>query len=142
MAKMRKTTSKSKTSKLPPRTDTFSVEGEFLTTNQGARISDNHNSLKAGIRGPSLLEDFVLREKITSFDHERIPERAVHARGAGAFGVFECTKNMSQYTSAGFLGSVGKKTPTLVRFSTVAGSRGSADTVRDVRGFATKFYTD
>ncbi len=127
---------------LPPRTDHPSLEGDFLTTNQGLRISDNHNSLKAGARGPSLLEDFVLREKITSFDHERIPERAVHARGAGAFGFFECTKNFSAYTSAGFLSEVGKKTPVLVRFSTVAGSRGSADTARDVRGFATKFYTD
>lgn len=128
--------------KAPPRMENPALEGEFLTTNQGLRISDNHNSLKAGPRGPSLLEDFVLREKITSFDHERIPERVVHARGAGAFGVFECTKNMSKYTQAGFLGEVGKKTPTLVRFSTVAGSRGSADTVRDVRGFATKFYTE
>lgn len=118
------------------------LEGDFLTTNQGLRISDNHNSLKAGVRGPSLLEDFVLREKITSFDHERIPERAVHARGAGAFGVFECTKNMAKFTSAGFLGEVGKQTPMLLRFSTVAGSRGSADTARDVRGFAAKFYTD
>ena len=116
--------------------------GEYLTTNQGVRISDNHNSLKAGTRGPTLLEDFVLREKITNFDHERIPERVVHARGAGAFGYFECTEVLSEYTSAGFLGKRGKKTPVLVRFSTVAGSRGSADTARDVRGFATKFYTD
>jgi len=126
----------------PPRMDPPALEGDFLTTNQGLRISDNHNSLKAGVRGPTLLEDFVLREKITSFDHERIPERVVHARGAGAFGVFECTKNMSKFTNAGFLGQLGKKTPVLVRFSTVAGSRGSADTARDVRGFATKFYTD
>ncbi len=116
--------------------------GEYLTTNQGVRISDNHNSLKAGTRGPTLLEDFALREKITNFDHERIPERVVHARGAGAFGYFECTEELSEYTSAGFLGKRGKKTPVLVRFSTVAGSRGSADTARDVRGFATKFYTD
>lgn len=116
--------------------------GEFLTTNQGVRISDNHNSLKAGPRGPSLLEDFVLREKITHFDHERIPERIVHARGAGAFGYFECTKKMSKVTSAGFLSEVGKRTPLLTRFSTVAGSRGSADTARDVRGFSVKFYTE
>jgi len=122
--------------------DNPALEGDFLTTNQGLRISDNHNSLKAGVRGPTLLEDFVLREKITSFDHERIPERVVHARGAGAFGEFECTKSMAKFTNAGFLGQVGKKTPVLVRFSTVAGSRGSADTARDVRGFATKFYTD
>lgn len=126
----------------PPRTDIPSLTGDYLTTNQGLRISDNHNSLRAGVRGPSLLEDFVLREKITSFDHERIPERVVHARGSGAFGYFECTKDMSKYTAAGFLSKVGKKTPVLTRFSTVAGSRGSADTVRDVRGFATKFYTE
>jgi catalase len=113
-----------------------------LTTNQGVRISDNHNSLKAGPRGPTLLEDFVLREKITSFDHERIPERVVHARGAGAFGTFECTKGMKAITSAGLFGTPGKKTPVFLRFSTVAGSRGSADTARDVRGFAVKFYTD
>ncbi|WP_413587075.1 catalase [Bdellovibrio sp. HCB274] len=125
-----------------PRVGAMTLDGDFLTTNQGARISDNHNSLKAGIRGPTLLEDFVLREKITSFDHERIPERVVHARGAGAFGYFECTKNMSRFTEAGFLSQVGKRTPVLVRFSTVAGSRGSTDTARDVRGFATKFYTD
>ena len=125
-----------------PRKGAFAEEGEVLTTNQGLRISDNHNSLKAGPRGPTLLEDFALREKITSFDHERIPERAVHARGAGAFGYFECTEDISEFTEAGFLTEIGKKTPVLVRFSTVAGSRGSADTARDVRGFAVKFYTD
>lgn len=119
-----------------------SPDGRFLTTNQGVRISDNHNSLKVGPRGPTLMEDFILREKITHFDHERIPERIVHARGAGAFGVFECTKDMSKYTTAGFLTQVGKKTKVLTRFSTVAGSRGSMDTARDVRGFSTKFYTD
>ena len=116
--------------------------GLYLTTNQGVRLSDNHNSLKLGPRGPSLLEDFVLREKITHFDHERIPERIVHARGAGAFGTFECTREMSKVTEAAFLGKSGKKTPVLVRFSTVAGSRGSMDTARDVRGFSVKFYTD
>lgn len=125
-----------------PRNDGFDEQGEVLTTNQGLPITDNHNSLKAGPRGPSLLEDFVLREKITSFDHERIPERAVHARGAGAFGYFECTEDMSKYTTAGFLSKPGKKTPVLVRFSTVAGNKGSMDTARDVRGFSTKFYTD
>ena len=125
-----------------PRNDGFAQDGEVLTTNQGIVISDNHNSLKAGPRGPTLLEDFVLREKIMSFDHERIPERVVHARGAGAFGYFECTEDMSKYTSAGFLTKKGKRTPLLTRFSTVAGSRGSADTARDVRGFAVKFYTD
>jgi len=112
-----------------------------LTTNQGLQIPDNHNSLKAGVRGPTLLEDFILREKITHFDHERIPERAVHARGAGAHGYFKPYKSMVQYTSAGFLQDPEVETPVFVRFSTVAGSRGSADTVRDVRGFAVKFYT-
>ena len=113
----------------------------LLTTNQGVVIPDNHNSLRAGIRGPSLLEDFILREKITHFDHERIPERVVHARGAGAHGYFELTKSLVEYTRADFLQETGTRTPVFVRFSTVAGSRGSADTVRDVRGFAVKFYT-
>jgi len=114
---------------------------QVLTTNQGLQVPDNHNSLKAGVRGPTLLEDFILREKITHFDHERIPERAVHARGAGAHGYFKPYKSMVQYTSAGFLQDPDVETPVFVRFSTVAGSRGSADTVRDVRGFAVKFYT-
>jgi catalase len=113
----------------------------LLTTNQGLPVPDNHNSLKAGVRGPTLLEDFILREKITHFDHERIPERVVHARGAGAHGYFELTKSMVEYTRADFLQEAGSRTPVFVRFSTVAGSRGSADTVRDVRGFAVKFYT-
>lgn len=112
-----------------------------LTTNQGLQLPDNHNSLKAGGRGPTLLEDFILREKITHFDHERIPERAVHARGSGAHGYFKPYKSMVQYTSAAFLQDPDIETPVFVRFSTVAGSRGSADTVRDVRGFAVKFYT-
>ena len=112
-----------------------------LTTNQGLQIPDNHNSLKAGVRGPTLLEDFILREKITHFDHERIPERAVHARGSGAHGYFKPYKSMVQYTSAAFLQDPELETPVFVRFSTVAGERGSADTVRDVRGFAVKFYT-
>ena len=115
---------------------------DYLTTNQGVRVGDNQNSLKAGERGPTLLEDFILREKITHFDHERIPERAVHARGAGAHGTFELHTSMAKYTKAGFLQRPGTKTRVFVRFSTVAGSRGSADAVRDVRGFATKFYTD
>ncbi len=114
---------------------------EFLTTNQGLRLQDNHNSLKAGPRGPTLLEDFILREKITHFDHERIPERVVHARGAGAHGYFEVYESMEELTCAGFLSNPELKTPVFVRFSTVAGSRGSADTVRDARGFAVKFYT-
>jgi catalase len=113
-----------------------------LTTNQGLQIPDNHNSLKAGVRGPTLMEDFILREKITHFDHERIPERAVHARGTAAHGFFRLYKPMTQFTSAGFLQNPEVETPVFVRFSTVAGSRGSADTVRDVRGFAVKFYTD
>ncbi|MEO7391801.1 MAG: catalase [Ramlibacter sp.] len=122
--------------------DSFSQAPEMLlTTNQGLAIPDNHNSLKAGVRGPSLLEDFILREKITHFDHERIPERVVHARGAGAHGYFELTKSMVEFTRAAFLQDVGARTPVFVRFSTVAGSRGSADTVRDARGFAVKFYT-
>ncbi len=113
----------------------------LLTTNQGVALPDNHNSLKAGERGPTLLEDFILREKITHFDHERIPERVVHARGAGAHGYFELTKPLVEYTRADFLQEVGGRTPVFVRFSTVVGSRGSADTVRDVRGFSVKFYT-
>lgn len=115
---------------------------EFLTTNQGLRINDDQNSLKAGERGATLLEDFQLREKITHFDHERIPERIVHARGSGAHGYFELHKSMAQYTKAKFLQTPGKRTPVFVRFSTVAGSRGSTDLARDVRGFAVKFYTD
>ena len=117
------------------------IAGGALTTNQGVQIPDNHNSLKAGVRGPTLLEDFILREKITHFDHERIPERAVHARGSGAHGYFKPYKSMAQYTSAEFLQDPSVETPVFVRFSTVAGSQGSADTVRDVRGFAVKFYT-
>ncbi|QJR15135.1 catalase [Usitatibacter palustris] len=116
--------------------------GQVLTTNFGAPIADNQNSLKAGLRGPALLEDFILREKITHFDHERIPERIVHARGSGAHGYFECYEPQTKVTRASFLSAKGKRTPVFVRFSTVAGERGSADTPRDVRGFATKFYTD
>lgn len=112
-----------------------------LTTNQGVQIPDNHNSLKAGGRGPTLLEDFILREKLTHFDHERIPERVVHARGCAAHGYFQTYQSMSQFTCADFLQEPGQMTPAFVRFSTVAGARGSADTVRDVRGFAVKFYT-
>jgi catalase len=117
-------------------------EGQVLTTNQGVSISDNQNSLKAGLRGPTLLEDFVLREKITHFDHERIPERIVHARGSGAHGYFEAYKPIPNLTKAAPFASAGKITPVFVRFSTVAGERGSPDTARDVRGFAVKFYTD
>ena len=113
-----------------------------LTTNQGVPVGDNQNSLKAGLRGPTLLEDFILREKITHFDHERIPERIVHARGSAAHGFFECTKALQEYTRASLFAEVGKQTPVFVRFSTVLGERGSTDTARDVRGFAVKFYTD
>jgi catalase len=116
--------------------------GAALTTNQGVAIGDNQNSLKAGLRGPTLLEDFILREKITHFDHERIPERIVHARGSGAHGYFECYKPLTRYTRAAPFPAAGRRTPVFVRFSTVAGERGSVDTARDVRGFAVKFYTD
>ena len=115
-------------------------QGEYLTTSQGARLRTTDHALKAGRRGPVLLQDHHLREKITHFDHERIPERVVHARGTGAHGVFVANGKASKITRAGFLRS-GVETPVFVRFSTVAGSRGSADTVRDTRGFATKFYT-
>ena len=113
-----------------------------LTTNQGNPISDNQNSLRAGSRGPTLLEDLVLREKITHFDHERIPERIVHARGSGAHGIFRPYKGMTELTRASFLSDPKKETEVFVRFSTVAGGAGSADLPRDVRGFAVKFYTD
>jgi catalase len=118
------------------------AQGQLLTTDQGLRINDDQNSLKARPRGPSLLEDFILREKITHFDHERIPERVVHARGAAAHGHFQVYKSLSRYTRAAFLQDPSKKTPVFARFSTVAGSRGSSDLARDVRGFAVKFYTD
>jgi catalase len=116
--------------------------GRALTTNQGVRVADNQNSLKYGTRGPALLEDFILREKITHFDHERIPERIVHARGSGAHGVFECYEPLTDLTKAAPFREAGKRTPVFVRFSTVQGERGSKDTARDVRGFAVKFYTD
>jgi len=116
--------------------------GRLLTTNQGVAVGDNQSSLKAGLRGPTLLEDFILREKITHFDHERIPERIVHARGSGAHGYFECYRSLEQYTRASIFAEAGKQTPVFVRFSTVVGERGSTDTARDVRGFAVKFYTD
>lgn len=112
-----------------------------LTTQQGVVISDNQNSLRAHPQGPTLLEDFILREKITHFDHERIPERVVHARGTGAHGFFELTHSLEQYTTAKVLTEVGVKTPVFSRISTVAGGSGSSDTPRDVRGFAIKFYT-
>ena len=113
-----------------------------LTTNQGIQIPDNQNSLRVGARGPTLLEDFILREKITHFDHERIPERIVHARGSGAHGYFKLNKSLKKYTTAKVLTETGEKVPVFCRFSTVAGGAGSIDTPRDVRGFAVKFYTE
>src|SRR5690349_1130342 len=113
-----------------------------LTDNMGHRISSDQNSLKAGERGPTLLEDFHFREKLHHFDHERIPERVVHARGTGAHGYFQLNESLAQYTTAKVLTDTSRQTPVFVRFSTVAGSRGSADTARDVRGFAVKFYTE
>jgi catalase len=117
-------------------------EGQVLTTNQGVPVANSQDSLKAGLRGPTLLEDFILREKITHFDHERIPERIVHARGSAAHGFFEAYEPLTDLTRAAPFTESGKRTPVFVRFSTVAGERGSADTARDVRGFAVKFYTD
>src|ERR1700744_3664196 len=128
-----------KTASLAPHT--ADSAGEKMTTNTGLPINDDQNSLKAGDRGPTLLEDFILREKITHFDHERIPERVVHARGSGAHGVFKVYKPLAEYTKAGFLNDTEVETPVFVRFSTVAGSRGSSDLARDVRGFAVRFYT-
>jgi catalase len=116
-------------------------DGQYLTANQGLRINDDQNSLKAGERGPSLLEDFHLREKITHFDHERIPERVVHVRGSAAHGYFQVYQSLAPLTKAAFLQDPSVKTPVFVRFSTIVGSRGSSDLARDARGFAVKFYT-
>ncbi len=144
MTKTPKSSSRSNASAIVATTgnggETHQRAGEPLTTNFGVPISDNQNSLKAGERGPALLEDFVLREKIFHFDHERIPERIVHARGSGAHGVFEATEDISDLTKAAVF-KKGSKTETFVRFSTVAGGAGSVDTPRDVRGFAVKLYT-
>jgi catalase len=148
-ARESKSTPKSQASKAPPVTrpaggethQTASAPDNRITTNHGVPVSDNQNSLKAGARGPSLLEDFVLREKIQHFDHERIPERIVHARGSAAHGYFELTKSLARYTRAKILTEVGRRTELFARFSTVAGGAGSVDTPRDVRGFAVKLYT-
>lgn len=118
------------------------TQNKKMTTDQGVAIEHTEDSLRGGLRGPTLMDDFHLREKIMRFDHERIPERIVHARGAGAHGVFELYESQSKYTKAKFLQDTQRQTPVFVRFSTVAGSRGSADTARDVRGFAVKFYTE
>ncbi|MDD5435286.1 MAG: catalase, partial [Nitrospira sp.] len=114
----------------------------YLTTNLGVRVSDNQNSLTAGERGPGVLQDVHLIEKLAHFDRECIPERVVHAKGAGAHGYFQAHKGMEKYTCAKFLLAPSKQTPVFVRFSTVVGARGSADTARDPRGFAVKFYTE
>ncbi|GAA0462067.1 catalase [Alkalibacillus silvisoli] len=119
-----------------------SNQGEKMSTDQGIKISNSSESLKVGDRGPTIMEDFHFREKMTHFDHERIPERVVHARGFGVHGYFEPYESMPELTKAKFLQNPSVKTPVFVRFSTVVGSRGSADTVRDVRGFATKFFTE
>jgi catalase len=124
------------------RRNTTDAADQRLTTDQGLPINDNQNSLKAGLRGPTLLEDHILRDKIMHFDHERIPERVVHARGSGAHGYFQVYEPLAKWTKAGFLNDPARRTPVFVRFSTVAGSRGSTDLARDVRGFAVKFYTD
>jgi len=128
-----------KINSLQPHTE--DATGEFMTTDHGLKINDDQNSLKAGDRGPTLLEDFIFREKMTHFDHERIPERIVHARGSAAHGFFQVYESMASYTKAGFLQDPSVQTPVFVRFSTVAGSRGSTDLARDARGFAVKFYT-
>src|SRR6187399_3007175 len=142
MANSKKTKASSSSTKIDDLSlNTSNGTDKFLTTDQGVKINDNNNSLKAGERGPSLLEDFILREKITHFDHERIPERVVHARGSGAHGYFELGESLAPFTRAAFLQEPGSRTPVFVRFSTVAGSRGSTDLARDVRGFAIKFYT-
>lgn len=121
--------------------NTTDATDQFMTTDQGVRINDDNNTLKAGDRGPSLLEDFIMREKITHFDHERIPERIVHARGSAAHGYFQVYESMEKYTKAGFLQDPSIQTPVFTRISTVAGFRGSTDLARDVRGFSVKFYT-
>ena len=113
-----------------------------LTTSQGHPVEDNQNSITAGEYGPVLIQDSHLIDKLAHFDRERIPERVVHAKGSGAYGYFEVTNDVSKYCKADFLNKVGKKTPVFVRFSTVGGEKGSADTERDPRGFAIKFYTE
>lgn len=117
------------------------AQGQPLTTNLGVRVADNQNTLRVGATGPGLLEDIHFFEKVAHFDQERIPERVVHARGSGAHGYFQVYQPLTEYTKAAFLQSPEEKTPVFVRFSTVQGFRGSPDTVRDIRGWATKFYT-
>ncbi|MGB6151834.1 MAG: catalase [Pricia sp.] len=140
----KKKTSKGKTSDKQEQLENYTVDYQDkpMTTRQGLKVNDTNNSLKAGPRGATLLEDFLLREKIHNFDHERIPERIVHARGSGAHGYFELYKSIEKYSKAGIFTDTSRKTPVFVRFSTVAGSKGSTDLARDVRGFAVKFYTE
>ncbi len=143
MPKIKRSREKSATKKIEELTpDISDMAGTTLTSNQGLAVNDDNNTLKAGERGPSLLEDFLMREKITHFDHERIPERAVHARGVAAHGYFQSFAPVPHLTKAGFLNDPSRQTPVFLRFSTVAGSRGSSDLARDVRGFSIKFYTD
>src|SRR3954452_5750853 len=118
------------------------ADRKILTTNAGTPVPDNQNSRTVGPDGPVLLEDYYLIEKLAMFDRERIPERVVHAKGAGAFGYFEVTHDVTPFTRAAFLSRVGKRTQMLARFSTVGGEKGSADSARDPRGFALKFYTE
>ncbi|WP_346239344.1 catalase [Niabella insulamsoli] len=137
-----KTSSTPKNAKLDNLSPNLSdASDKAMTTDQGVKINDDHNSLRSGDRGATLMEDFIFREKMTHFDHERIPERIVHARGSGAHGVFKLHTSLAPYTKAGFLTDTNRETPVFVRFSTVVGSRGSTDLARDVRGFAVKFYT-
>ncbi|MGB3244772.1 MAG: catalase [Sulfitobacter sp.] len=140
--KSNETIERSETKGLGGETHQDAADGQKLTTSQGVPVSDNQNSLKAGSRGPTLLEDFHFREKMFHFDHERIPERVVHARGYGARGYFETTDAIPDLTSAHLLQKKGRKVPAFVRFSTVAGNKGSADLARDARGFAVKLYTE
>jgi len=114
---------------------------ERLTTTAGAPVADNQNSLSAGPRGPLLMQDYQLMEKLAHQNRERIPERVVHAKGSAAYGTFKVTQDISRYSKASLFGAIGKETEVLLRFSTVAGERGAADAERDVRGFALKFYT-
>jgi len=118
------------------------MQSNILTTSNGDPVDDNQHSMTAGPEGPILLQDFHLIDKMAAFDRERIPERVVHAKGSAAHGEFEVTEDVSKFTRANFLGEIGKKTPVFLRFSTVAGERGAADTVRDPRGYAVKFYTE
>ncbi len=118
------------------------ITSSVLTTSNGNPVDDNQNSLTAGEYGPILLQDFHLIDKLSHFDRQRIPERVVHAKGAGAWGYFEVTHDVSKYTKAHLFNSIGKRTPLFLRFSTVGGEKGSADTERDPRGFAVKFYTE